>query len=73
MIEPTETESRETLEAFAGAVRAIVAEDPEYLHNAPHTTPDQQARRSQGGQEPRSSVETAIAASASQTNVDAGA
>jgi glycine dehydrogenase subunit 2 len=39
MIEPTETESRETLEAFAAAVRAIVAEDPEYLHHAPHTTP----------------------------------
>jgi glycine dehydrogenase subunit 2 len=39
MIEPTETESRETLESFAGAIRTIVAEDPEFLHDAPHTTP----------------------------------
>jgi glycine dehydrogenase subunit 2 len=39
MIEPTETESKETLDAFAEAIRTIVAEDPEYLHLAPHNTP----------------------------------
>lgn len=39
MIEPTETESRETLDAFAEALRAIVAEDPELLHKAPLETP----------------------------------
>lgn len=39
MIEPTETESRDTLEAFAEALRAIAAEDPEMLREAPHTTP----------------------------------
>jgi glycine dehydrogenase subunit 2 len=39
MIEPTETESRETLEAFAKVLREIAAEDPELLHDAPHTTP----------------------------------
>jgi glycine dehydrogenase subunit 2 len=39
MIEPTETESRETLEAFAAALRAIAAEDPATLHDAPSTTP----------------------------------
>jgi glycine dehydrogenase subunit 2 len=39
MIEPTETESRETLEQFAGVLRQIAAEDPDLLHNAPHTTP----------------------------------
>ncbi len=39
MIEPTETESRETLEAFAAALRAIAAEDPTTLHDAPLTTP----------------------------------
>jgi glycine dehydrogenase subunit 2 len=39
MIEPTETESRETLEAFAKVLRAIAAEDAEMLHDAPHTTP----------------------------------
>jgi glycine dehydrogenase subunit 2 len=39
MIEPTETESRETLEAFAEALRTIAAEDPATLHDAPLTTP----------------------------------
>jgi len=39
MIEPTETESRDTLEAFAEALKAIAAEDPEMLRDAPHTTP----------------------------------
>jgi glycine dehydrogenase subunit 2 len=39
MIEPTETESRETLEAFARALLAIAAEDPQVLHDAPSTTP----------------------------------
>ena len=36
MIEPTETESKETLDAFADALLAIVKEDPEMLHLAPH-------------------------------------
>ena len=39
MIEPTETESRDTLEAFAEALLAIAVEDPEILHSAPSTTP----------------------------------
>ncbi|MEP0828644.1 MAG: aminomethyl-transferring glycine dehydrogenase subunit GcvPB, partial [bacterium] len=42
MIEPTETESRETLEAFAETLIAIAAEvetDAEKLHHAPFTTP----------------------------------
>jgi len=39
MIEPTETESKETLDAFAASIRAIVAEDPEFLHLAPYETP----------------------------------
>lgn len=39
MIEPTETESRETLEAFARAMLAIADEAPEVLHDAPHSTP----------------------------------
>jgi glycine dehydrogenase subunit 2 len=37
MIEPTETESRATLDAFAGALLQIKNEDPEYLREAPHT------------------------------------
>jgi glycine dehydrogenase subunit 2 len=42
MIEPTETESRETLDRFAEAMARIAEEaraDPELLHTAPHTAP----------------------------------
>ena len=39
MIEPTETESRETLEAFARVLLAIAEDDPDMLHDAPHSTP----------------------------------
>lgn len=39
MIEPTETESRETLDHFAEIVRKIITEDPDMLHEAPHNTP----------------------------------
>lgn len=38
MIEPTETESKATLDAFAETLAVILAEDPELLHTAPHTT-----------------------------------
>jgi len=39
MIEPTETESKETLEAFAAAMHQIareVSQEPEMIHSAPH-------------------------------------
>ena len=42
MIEPTETESLETLDAFIDVMRRIAEEakaDPEMLHAAPHNTP----------------------------------
>ncbi|NIA12967.1 MAG: aminotransferase class V-fold PLP-dependent enzyme [Nitrospiraceae bacterium] len=42
MIEPTETESKQTLDAFCDAMRAIAQaaqDDPESLHAAPQTTP----------------------------------
>ena len=39
MIEPTETESKETLDAFAETLFRITEEDAELLHDAPHTTP----------------------------------
>lgn len=38
MMEPTETESKETLDRFAEVIHEIVKEDPEFLHNAPHST-----------------------------------
>jgi glycine dehydrogenase subunit 2 len=42
LIEPTETETRETLDAFAEALAAILREareDPQIAREAPHTTP----------------------------------
>ncbi|CAN5125945.1 aminomethyl-transferring glycine dehydrogenase subunit GcvPB [soil metagenome] len=42
MVEPTETESRETLDAFVAALRRVVDEaqrDPDLLRDAPRTTP----------------------------------
>ena len=42
MIEPTETESKETLDAFADAMLAIAREareNPQLLHDAPHHAP----------------------------------
>jgi glycine dehydrogenase subunit 2 len=39
MVEPTETESRETLDAFAETLFRIIEEDADLLHDAPHTTP----------------------------------
>ncbi|TWT76085.1 putative glycine dehydrogenase (decarboxylating) subunit 2 [Posidoniimonas polymericola] len=38
MVEPTETESKETLDHFAETLFRITEEDPELLHDAPHTT-----------------------------------
>ena len=39
MFEPTETESKATLDAFAEAIHKIVEEDPELLRTAPHSMP----------------------------------
>jgi len=39
MIEPTETESKETLDAFAETLFRLTEESPELLRDAPHTTP----------------------------------
>jgi glycine dehydrogenase subunit 2 len=39
MIEPTETETKETLDAFAETLLAISQEPTELLREAPHTTP----------------------------------
>jgi glycine dehydrogenase subunit 2 len=42
LVEPTETETKETLDAFADAIADILregAEDPEIARNAPYSTP----------------------------------
>ncbi|RTZ97717.1 MAG: aminomethyl-transferring glycine dehydrogenase subunit GcvPB, partial [Deltaproteobacteria bacterium] len=41
MIEPTETESKDSIDAFIDAIRSIAresADTPEILHEAPRTT-----------------------------------
>jgi len=48
MIEPTETETKESLDAFAEAIEQILAEaerDPEKARHAPHTTPVRRSTR----------------------------
>lgn len=52
MVEPTETESRETLDAFAATIRKIIDEDPELLHTAPHTTPVSRPNDVQAARQP---------------------
>ncbi len=55
MIEPTETESKESLDAFIAAVRAIhreAQEDPQLLHDAPHTTPVGRMDEAKAAREP---------------------
>ncbi|MDM7325411.1 MAG: aminomethyl-transferring glycine dehydrogenase subunit GcvPB, partial [Thermus sp.] len=39
MVEPTETESKETLDAFAGALGELLQKPKEWLEGAPYTTP----------------------------------
>jgi glycine dehydrogenase subunit 2 len=56
LIEPTETETRETLDAFADAIAAIVAEaeqDPEIARNAPYTTPVRRLDEAGAARRPR--------------------
>jgi glycine dehydrogenase subunit 2 len=38
MVEPTETESKETLDVFAAAMFRITEESQDVVHDAPHTT-----------------------------------
>ena len=38
MIEPTETETKETLDEFASVMKRIASEDPEIVRSAPHNT-----------------------------------
>ncbi len=56
MIEPTETESKETLDAFVDAMTRIAEEartQPELLHDAPHTTPVGRLDEVRAAREPR--------------------
>ena len=55
MIEPTETESLETLDVFASALNAIAreaAEDPDLVKNAPYATPVRRIDEARAAREP---------------------
>lgn len=52
MIEPTETESKETLDAFAATLAQICREDPEFLHQAPHNLHIQRPDEVRAAKEP---------------------
>ncbi|MCD6135869.1 aminomethyl-transferring glycine dehydrogenase subunit GcvPB [Candidatus Bipolaricaulota bacterium] len=55
MIEPTETESRETLDRFAEALEKIAheaKEDPQLLHEAPHTAPTRRLDQTRAARNP---------------------
>jgi len=52
MIEPTETESKATLDAFAEAVHQILREDSELIKTAPHRTPVSRPNEVQAARNP---------------------
>jgi len=52
MVEPTETETKETLDGFVEALTKIVKEDPETLHSAPHNTAVARVDEVQAAREP---------------------
>jgi len=53
MIEPTETESKATLDAFVAALFHITEEDAELLHEAPHRTATSRPDEVQAARKPR--------------------
>lgn len=52
MIEPTETESKETLDAFIRALIEITSEEPEKVKSAPHSTPRRRLDEVQAARNP---------------------
>ncbi len=53
MVEPTETESKETLEQFARAMGEVVRKDKEWLEHAPYTTPVRRLDEVQANRKPK--------------------
>jgi glycine dehydrogenase subunit 2 len=56
LVEPTETETRETLDAFAESLAEILREagdDPEIARNAPYTTPVRRLDEAGAAKRPR--------------------
>lgn len=55
MIEPTETESKETLDQFIATMKAIAreaVENPKLLHDAPHNTPNTRLDEARAARQP---------------------
>ncbi|MEX2093811.1 MAG: aminomethyl-transferring glycine dehydrogenase subunit GcvPB [Pirellulales bacterium] len=52
MVEPTETESKQTLDAFAETLFRVIEEDAGLLHEAPHTTPISRPDEVQAARQP---------------------
>ena len=55
LIEPTETESKETLDQFIMVMKAIAKEaeeNPDLLHDAPHDTPNTRLDEAQAARKP---------------------
>jgi glycine dehydrogenase subunit 2 len=53
MIEPTETESKETLDRFVEAIVAVAREDPAVVRSAPHNTAVGRLDEVKAAREPR--------------------
>ena len=53
MIEPTETESKATLDAFAETLECILRETREQLHDAPSSTPVSRPDEVQAARQPK--------------------
>mgnify|MGYP001253046622 FL=1 len=56
LVEPTETESKETLDDFISVIKQIVDEaktDPDLLHNAPHNTPNKRLNEALAARNPK--------------------
>jgi len=53
MIEPTETESKETLDAFVDAITSVAREDPAVVTSAPHNTAIGRVDEVKAAKEPR--------------------
>ena len=58
MVEPTETESMETLDAFADALRRIVDEQVDVSTTAPHSTEISRPDEVRAAREPKLRYET---------------
>ncbi|RIH83516.1 putative glycine dehydrogenase (decarboxylating) subunit 2 [Calidithermus roseus] len=53
MVEPTETESKETLEQFARAMGEVIRKDKEWLEHAPYSTPVRRLDEVQANRKPK--------------------